>query len=274
MPSDQNRPERRLLIEAMLLMVAADGEIHDDEIAQLGQAISEHQIFEHETLDSVIDVLRTVFDELANEGFESRLRALADGLSTYPSRLMAFALATRISFADGDLDTAELDLLRTFQTVFGLKELHVQTIVDAVSVGDSARLDKLVADLWQGELSVVLTVEDALVEVMLLMAAADGEVQTEEATQLALTLANNDRFNSMSEDDISAAIGGALERIQSDGMPARLSALEKILKTEEERKTALRFAYQILAADGVLAPGERECLDQIRRSFGLSEDVV
>jgi len=268
------QPERRLLIEAMLLMVAADGRIHDDEILQLGEAISQHAIFAEDDIDSVIDVLRDVFKRLAADGFDARLQALSDGLDSYRSRLLAFALATRISFADGDLDQAELDLLRTFQAVFGLREIHVQKVVEAVSVGSLDTLDALVDELWQRERDSTLANEEALIEVMLIMAAADGEEQGEEATQLALTIANNERFQSLSENDIAVAVRGALDRIQSDGMSSRLAELKKVLVSMEDRVVAVRFAYQILAADGVLAPSERECLRQMQLAFELEDQQM
>jgi len=112
--------------------------------------------------------------------------------------------------------------------------------------------------------------EEAYIEVMLLMAMADGELQEEEATQLAFTVANRPEFGSLSERQLADAVSRATERIQQAPARQRLAELARALPTEQERFKATAFAYSILVADGIVAPGETRCLLDIQQAFGLA----
>jgi len=261
----------RPLIECMLMMGAADGVVQPEEVSRLARTVSGHPLFADFTLTRITSEISHAADRLVEDGFEARLAALAQGLQSYTSRLLALAFATGVSFADGKLADEELVLLKTFQRVFALRDDDVAEVVDAVQDPD-ADITGLVQRLWEDYQVNRLTREQAFVEVMLLMAAADGEVQKEEATQLALTIASREEFAAMSESDISSAVTGALGRIQSQGEEQRLNELAGLLPGEDERLKAMMFAYSILVADGVVAPGETACLARMQQVFGLSSE--
>ena len=115
-----------------------------------------------------------------------------------------------------------------------------------------------------------LTREDAYIEIMLLMAFADGTLQEEEATLLANTVAHRDEFGNLSEQELADAVSRALDRLQGAPSRERLLALRQHLPSEEDRFKATVFAYSILVADGVVAPGETRCLLEIQEAFGLA----
>jgi AcrR family transcriptional regulator len=115
-----------------------------------------------------------------------------------------------------------------------------------------------------------LSREEAYIEIMLLMALSDGQLHEEEATQLALTVANRPEFQDMSQAEISQTITAALERIQRQSVSERLTELSRCLKSESAKFKATVFAYGILVADGIVASGETACLRQIEKAFGLA----
>lgn len=264
----------RALIECMLMMGAADGVIRGGEIERLATTVCEHPVFAGFSHEDATREISAGAERLVAEGLEARLQALTKGLPTYPLRLLAFAFSAGVSLADGEFAREELSLLKRIQSELGLRDDDVAEVITAVQArGD---VDDLIERLLQQHLTEAgtLGLGEAYIEVMLLMAAADGEVQKEEATQLALTIANHAQFASMSEADISAAVSGALERIQREGDEQRLHALGARLAGEEERLQALSFAYSILVADGVMAPGESRCLERMLAAFGLEHEAL
>lgn len=271
--TETNHTPHRLLIEAMLMMGAADGVVQQEEVARLARTVGEHELFADVEIETVADWIGQAAQRLADDGFEVRLTALAQGLDTYGLRLLSFAFAVAISFADGELATSELEMLKTFQVVLGLRENDVTEVVGAVQ-DPSADIDELIRTLWMQRVSERLSLEECYIECMLVMAAADGEVQREEATQLALTIANRSEFSQMSESAISGAVAGALDRIQAEGSAERLRAVADCLESHEERVKAMVFAYTILVADGVMDPGESRCLAEMQRAFQLDNDAL
>lgn len=264
-------PARPLLVEAMLLMVAADGVVADEEIAQLTRTIAEHPAFGGLSPDAIGDEFQRAFNALSDDGFEARLDALARGLESYKSRLLAFAFATGICFADGDIAEQELALLKAFQTVFLLRDTHVAEIFEALQSDEP--IDSLIERLLEHH-NTPLSRQEAFIETMLLMAAADGEIAEIEATQLAMTIAVQKEFDDLGEEGISEALSAALERVKFQGPKGRLSELRIALPTEEDRMRAVRFALTILIADGVIATGETECLESMVEAFELNPESV
>lgn len=270
---EQKLPDPHALIETMLLMVAADGTVKDGEMNELSRVVSEHPIFADFDTDAVAESFSRAFEALAVEGFEKRMEAIADALGTYHAQLLAFALACQVCFADGSIDETEFALLRTFQIVFGLSDETVSFVITHVQDRDS--IDHIVDRLWKLYTETEqLDIQSIYIEVMLLMATADGIVQVDEMTQLAMTVASHEDFSGMTTADVSDAIQTALARIQADGTATRLSALSRQLVDVPERTKAMGFAYSILVADGVVAPGESHCLKQMQAAFRLSEEAM
>jgi len=261
---------QRHFLDVMLLMIAADGVVRDEELAQLAQSVSEHAVFDGVGLEQIEGELMRAFAALQADGFDARIEAIADGLGDYRAQLLAFALATRICFADGQLATEELSLLKIFQRAFGLQDDHVVEVVSAV--GEGGDLDGLIEELWQAETQ--LSVAQAQIEVMLLMASADGEIIEDEAKHLALAIASQEEFSALSEVELSQAVVKALARIASDGLTTRLSALRRSLPSEDDRLRAILNAYVMLVADGVVQPGETECLLRMKEVFELSDESM
>jgi tellurite resistance protein len=263
---------RSLLIEAMTLMIAADGVVADEEILELSRLTSEHPMFAGTPASAVTDTLKRSLKALAKQGFEARLLALAEGLPDYNTRLLAFAFAVSICFADGQLADQELSLLKAFQSVFGLREEHVTLLVSAAQ--DRADFNRVLFELGVEGDPRLLRRDEAMIEVMLLMATADDEIQAAEVTRMALTVASRPEFQEMSEADVGEAISSALHRIQTHGLQSRLAELRLCLPDAADRIQALRFAISILVADGQVTLSELNHLERMRVAFDLEEDQV
>jgi tellurite resistance protein len=263
---------RSLLIEAMTLMIAADGVVADEEILELSRLTSEHPMFAGTPASAVTDTLKRSLKALAKQGFEARLHALAEGLPDYNTRLLAFAFSVSICFADGQLADQELSLLKAFQAVFGLREEHVTLLVSAAQ--DRSDFNRVLFELGVEGDPRLLRRDEAMIEVMLLMATADDEIQAAEVTRMALTVASRPEFQEMSEADVGEAISSALHRIQTHGLQSRLAELRLCLPDAADRLQALRFAISILVADGQVTLSELNHLERMRVAFDLEEDQV
>ncbi|OIP38119.1 MAG: hypothetical protein AUK47_12555 [Deltaproteobacteria bacterium CG2_30_63_29] len=269
----QKLPDPDALIETMLLMVAANGTVNDGEMNELSKVVSEHPIFKGFDTEAVAQSFSKAFEALAVEGFEKRMEAIADALGTHHAQLLAFALACQVCFADGRIDETEFALLRTFQIVFGLSDETVSFVITHIQDRDS--IDHIVDRLWKLYTETEQPdIQSVYIEVMLLMATEGGVVQEDEITQLAMTVASHADFSGMNTSQVSEAIQTALARIQADGTATRLSALSRQLVDISERTKAMGFAYSILVADGVVAPGESRCLKQMQAAFRLSEEAM
>ena len=185
----------------------------------------------------------------------------------------------RVTMAGEDItglpphDLFHKGLLRTFQIVFGLSDETVSFVITHIQDRDS--IDHIVDRLWKLYTETEQPdIQSVYIEVMLLMATEGGVVQEDEITQLAMTVASHADFSGMNTSQVSEAIQTALARIQADGTATRLSALSRQLVDISERTKAMGFAYSILVADGVVAPGESRCLKQMQAAFRLSEEAM
>ncbi|MFO0555207.1 MAG: tellurite resistance TerB family protein [Polyangiaceae bacterium] len=98
---------------------------------------------------------------------------------------------------------------------------------------------------------------EALVEIMVLAASADGEFSDEERQRLrtsVLTLTSR----RLSPERIDPLLNGLERRIASEGRAARLATVRAALGSPASRRVALDLALQVMAADGVLRTSERE----------------
>ncbi|HEX4339278.1 MAG TPA: TerB family tellurite resistance protein [Polyangiaceae bacterium] len=114
---------------------------------------------------------------------------------------------------------------------------------------------------------------EALVEIMYLAAAADGE----------LAPAERARFNESAERLTSRVIVGPeldklLARAKADldqaGRAARLAAVKARLPDIDARKLALALAIQITAADGIIRTSERELILETAAALDIDGDTA
>jgi tellurite resistance protein len=120
--------ELEACIESMYLMAAADGEIAPDERMLLSASVRAMlEPFESGgdaelglPLLKLNDALDRFGAELAEQGFEQRLQAVASRLQTPEARCLAFCLAASVAFVDDFVAAGEVTVIDDFARALGL----------------------------------------------------------------------------------------------------------------------------------------------------------
>lgn len=114
---------------------------------------------------------------------------------------------------------------------------------------------------------------DAMVEIMLLAASADGSLDYAEVAQLKKSLLQiNDLW--LSHVDLDAKIQAAHQRIEGQDRASRLVSLRKTLETPAHRIAALELAVKVMASDGIIRTSERELLLDAATTLGIEGEIA
>jgi uncharacterized tellurite resistance protein B-like protein len=107
------------LFEAMFLMIAADGEVAEEEREVLRGAV--RGLTDNAVRTVHIEKLVETCKERAKEGTAARLAAIAPTLTEDPALVdAAFSLAAAIAFADQEIKDAENDLINDLAEALGI----------------------------------------------------------------------------------------------------------------------------------------------------------
>ena len=110
------------------------------------------------------------------------------------------------------------------------------------------------------------------VDAGVLMAAADGEITTEEYDQIADVIAGF-LDNRVTNRQIREIINESVEMLEDQGADARLDALSVNLVTEDLREVAFQVACAVLVADGEYGEDdEGEAYEAIAEALEIDED--
>lgn len=112
---------------------------------------------------------------------------------------------------------------------------------------------------------------DALIEIMLLAAAADGELSIEEIKQLRQCLLEVDELW-LTQVDLDQRLQAAHARLSALHRAASLSAAKVVLADVNARKAALELAIRIVAADGIIRTSERELIMETAEALDVDLD--
>lgn len=122
-PAQQAKAEEfEATVEAMFLMAVVDGEMADDEAAQLAasiDAIAETAQGAKARVDASA-LLARLNDKLGAEGWNKRLAAVAAKLTHREARAFAFRLAAGVAFVDDHVAHAEAAALEAFASALAL----------------------------------------------------------------------------------------------------------------------------------------------------------
>ncbi|HEU4409737.1 MAG TPA: tellurite resistance TerB family protein [Polyangiaceae bacterium] len=109
----------------------------------------------------------------------------------------------------------------------------------------------------------------ALVEGAFLVAAADGELDPDEASTLAETITHI-TGSPLGPEEFMALIDRFAAARARDGLRARFAAIASSLPDEAARREVVAFAALVALCDNRLAPAERAMLAEIARAAGLA----
>jgi tellurite resistance protein len=258
------RTERNgALVEVMLLASMADGPPTDVGMQALVARVLERPEFDGTKADELTALVQKSAKKLASaENLETILGSLRTRLPTHQHRMLAFGLAAAVALADHRATRAELGLLKTFQAALGISEDEVAQMIDVLEAGGSlaqalgAPLERLYA------------------EVMVLVSAADGKLEEEEARSMVESFASDPLFHDVSADRAQAFISEAVSTLASHGLSERLRALAQGISTHAQRLRAFRLAMKVAQSKGKPSAAERRVLNLLQATFGLADDEV
>jgi len=112
---------------------------------------------------------------------------------------------------------------------------------------------------------------EALLEMMVLAASADGEfsqVEREHFQNSVESLSDN----RLSKDKVGELLERAQQELERSGRNARLASVKERLPDAGARKVALALAIQVTAADGLIRTSERELIMDTAEALEIDRD--
>ena len=120
-------------VEAVFLMAAVDGEISEEELAQLTasiQAIIDMHAVSGMNVDST---LRDLNEKLTRDGWRARLESVASRIRSAEGRAFAFRLAGGVAFVDDHVVHAEAAAIDALAAALGFSGDESQAILREVA---------------------------------------------------------------------------------------------------------------------------------------------
>jgi tellurite resistance protein len=261
---EQARRDRNAaLIDVMILAASADGHLHPVEVQTMIQRVIERPEFEGIEASELSGMVEASARRLSQaRALDDILSALRTRLPDHRTRLLAFGLATSIALADRKALKDELGLLKTIQTSLGISEDDVSRVFETVEGGGS-----LAEALGE-------PLERLYCEVMVLVSAADGEVQPSELRAMLEELAGDPVFKDVSLESADHYLRDAVQNLAAEGLPQRLTVMAHGLTTKSQRTKAFTLAVRVAYADGKPSADALRALDLLQATFGLPDDEV
>jgi tellurite resistance protein len=267
MPRDAIEQARRdrnaALIDAMILAASADGQLRPVEVQTVIQRVIERPEFEGVQAAELAGLVEASARRLsAARALEDILQGLRSRLPDHRNRLLAFGLATSVVLADRQALQDELGLLKAMQAALGISEEEVSRVFETVESGAS-----LAEALGE-------PLERLYAETMVLVSAADGEVQPAELRRMLEELAGDPVFKDVSLESADHYLRDAAQNLALEGLPQRLTVLARGLTTKSQRTRAFRLAVRVAYADGPPSKDALRALELLQATFGLADDEV
>lgn len=117
-------------VEAMFLMAAVDGDVSEQELAQLAASVDAFSSFDGEWRKRVdANRLLVTFNEKLADGWNKRLAAVAERLRDREARTFAFRLAAGVAFVDDHVAHAEAAALEALASALHIGADESQEIL-------------------------------------------------------------------------------------------------------------------------------------------------
>lgn len=262
----QNGPTRlelRLFLEAMIIMMAADGQVDDHELTQFMVQVQKREELRSLTRKEIENYMQEASLAIKKEGAQNRIEAIARGLTSYEQRMAAVGMALSIALSEREMARAEKAVLRNMQEAFGLNDRDLEQAIEETRRGLRKALE--------GENA---PPEQYYIEVMMLMTAADGQLDTEELEHFGHQLAYHEEFEQITPDQVGVFMERSLKHLAEEGVENRLGAVAQAMPDPEQRLTAFRLALEICLSDGSADDHERVLLKLLQEKFELGEGEV
>jgi len=261
---EQARRDRNAaLIDAMILAASANGGMREAEMQALIHRVIERPEFDGTNAKDLNGLVEASARRLSHaRGLEDILSSLRERLPDHRNRLLAFGLAASVALADRKATRTELGLLKGVQASLGITDEEVSRVFEVVETGQS------LADAL-GE-----PLERLYAETMVLVSAADGVMEEAELSAILENMAGDPVFHDVSLEAARHYLTDALQSLNAEGLPARLTALAQGLSTRAQRLNAFRLATHIAFVDRDPSAAELKVLDLLQFTLGLSNEEV
>ncbi len=126
----QETSEHRGYVEAMIIMIAADGIIEDDEVQDFLRNVYTRPQLSKIPKDEMVSMIKRSLASIESEGVDARIKAIAQLLPGVEKKMDAFRMCLSICASDGDVAPEELDILKKMQAAFDLSESQVEKLMN------------------------------------------------------------------------------------------------------------------------------------------------
>jgi uncharacterized membrane protein YebE (DUF533 family) len=259
---------RRLLIEAMVAAMRADGSIDPREMAVLEENISEHDLFEGLDHDAT-----KVLIEMANESLDlagssvRRVDAIARGLPSRAHRLAAYAVACEICLADATVAPAEQEYLDALRTALLLDDEEARRIEDAAR----ARMGMTVVEGMTREIAALVP---RFIDCMALMAAADGVVRDDERQAIRDVLRGIGDMATVGDEQLEELIEQSFARIGGGSVIVQIEAMANEIRGSADRYWATVYIMVVALVEGWNSIRQVRVISSVKESFGLTQEQM
>ena len=123
-PRPLNQQQAEALVDALVFAMMADGVAHDEEFRELHRGLEDLEWRGEISLESYTSQAIANIDEvkISREAARAHCRAIGERLQDRPARERAYAIASRIVCADGDVAEPERGLMSLFIQEFSISE--------------------------------------------------------------------------------------------------------------------------------------------------------
>ncbi|MCU0517442.1 MAG: tellurite resistance TerB family protein [Oscillatoria sp. Prado101] len=102
---------------------------------------------------------------------------------------------------------------------------------------------------------------------------ADEEISEEEALEAFITLNGMNLFQDYSDDDMAVIFQDVSELLEEQSPEELWNSVTEVL-SPEMRETAFAVATDIILADGVLTPAEKDYLSEIAKNLEIPKQIA
>ena len=129
-PADRDKAaEFEATVEAMFLMAAVDGDVSEQELAQLSASVDAFSALENRPSLDCGPLLAKMNKLLATDGWSKRLHSVAERLKDREARAFAFRLAAGVAFVDDVVAHAEAAALEAMASALTIDADESQEIL-------------------------------------------------------------------------------------------------------------------------------------------------
>ncbi len=149
-------------------------------------------------------------------------------------------------------------------------------IATGISVSDAidAYLEQVAAERGPIEAAAQAQKDEllAIVEIMFLMAAVDGEVQAEEIAQLRASIEAISDLQAVPDLALDETLAELAEKLAADGWKSRVEQATRRVRTPDARSFAFRLAVGVAFVDDFVAHAEAAAIDTLASALELPDD--